>query len=103
MATGFDITSIGKAPQSHARAKRRHVRSLTGLSSSLPPNVFILRSRIGDFPEVDEKGQEKWPKGDEVAWKAALRGVTTGELSSHGPSIPSPNCLQSHPRLQSLS
>lgn len=42
-----------------------------------------MRSRVGDFPEVDEKGQEKWPKGDEKTWKAALRGVTTGEpLSS---------------------
>jgi starch phosphorylase len=39
-----------------------------------------VRPRIGDWPEVDEKGQEKWPKGDEKSWKAALRGVTTGEL-----------------------
>jgi starch phosphorylase len=41
-----------------------------------------VRPRIGDFPEVDEKGQEKWPKGDEKTWKAALRGITTGELFS---------------------
>ncbi|KAI0276052.1 glycosyltransferase family 35 protein [Russula aff. rugulosa BPL654] len=61
MATGavFDPADIGKPRESHARAKRRHVRSLTG-----------------DFPEVDDKGQEKWPKGDEKTWKAALRGVT---------------------------
>ena len=32
----------------------------------------------GDFPEVDEKGQEKWPRGDEASWKAALRGVDGG-------------------------
>lgn len=102
MATGFDITTIGKAPESHARAKRRHVRSLTGLLSSLPSIIFILRSRIGDFPEVDEKGQEKWPKGDEKTWKSALRGVTTGEFFS-SPLYPSPDGLQSHPKLQSLS
>jgi starch phosphorylase len=59
MTSTIDITSIGKPPPT-ARAKRRHVRSLTG-----------------DWPEVDEKGQEKWPKGDEKSWKAALRGVTT--------------------------
>ena len=41
-----------------------------------------MRPRVGDFPEVDEKGQEKWPKGDEKTWKAALRGITTGESLS---------------------
>ena len=38
-----------------------------------------MRPRVGDFPEVDEKGEEKWPKGDEKTWKNALRGITTGE------------------------
>jgi hypothetical protein len=38
-----------------------------------------VRPRVGDFPEVDEKGEEKWPKGDEKTWKTALRGITTGE------------------------
>jgi hypothetical protein len=32
----------------------------------------------GDFPDVDEKGQEKWPRGDENSWKAALCDVHTG-------------------------
>ena len=32
----------------------------------------------GDFPEVDDKGQEKWPRGDEKSWKAALRDVNSG-------------------------
>lgn len=41
-----------------------------------------MTPRVGDFPEVDEKGQEKWPKGDEKTWKAALRGITTGESLS---------------------
>ncbi len=62
MTSIFDPTSIGKPPLTGPRAKRRHVRSLTG-----------------DFPEVDEKGQAKWPKGDEVTWKAALRGIHTGK------------------------
>jgi len=88
MTSAIDTTTIGKPPEPHARAKRRHVRSLTGTSSSLPYLVSIVRSRIGDFPEVDEKGQEKWPKGDENTWKVALRGVASGELSSHRPSIP---------------
>ncbi|KAF8494939.1 glycosyltransferase family 35 protein [Russula emetica] len=60
MTSTIDTTTIGKGPEPHARAKRRHVRSLTG-----------------DFPEVDEKGKEKWPKGDEKTWKVALRGVTS--------------------------
>jgi hypothetical protein len=34
----------------------------------------------GDFPEVDEKGQEKWPKGDEKSWKTAMRDVDSGKL-----------------------
>jgi len=61
MTSTIDITSIGKPSSTVsqlARAKRRHVRSLTG-----------------DFPEVDEKGQEKWPKGDEKSWKTAMRDV----------------------------
>jgi starch phosphorylase len=58
MTSFVDISKIGKPPLIGPRAKRRHVRSLTG-----------------DFPEVDEKGQEKWPRGDEASWKAALRDV----------------------------
>jgi hypothetical protein len=42
----------------------------------------------GDFPEVDEKGQEKWPKGDEKAWKDAMRGITTGKLVFFSPTLP---------------
>jgi hypothetical protein len=34
----------------------------------------------GDFPEVDEKGQEKWPKGDEKTWKTAMRDIHSGKL-----------------------
>jgi len=60
MTSTIDTASIGKPPLSAARAKRRHVRSLTG-----------------DFPEVDEKGQEKWPRGDEATWKTAMRGITS--------------------------
>ncbi|EIM84344.1 glycosyltransferase family 35 protein [Stereum hirsutum FP-91666 SS1] len=59
MTSSIDTSSIGKPPAG-GRKGRRHVRSLTG-----------------DFPEVDEKGQEKWPKGDEKAWKDALRDVYT--------------------------
>ncbi|KAH9990866.1 glycosyltransferase family 35 protein [Russula vinacea] len=47
----IDTSTIGKPSTTGPRAKRRHVRSLT----------------------VDEKGQEKWPKGDEKTWKAALQ------------------------------
>ncbi|CAL1697658.1 unnamed protein product [Somion occarium] len=53
MTSTIDPSTIGKP----ARA-RRHVRSVTGY-----------------FPEIDEKGQEKWPRGDEKVWKAGLRGV----------------------------
>ncbi|KAI0078412.1 glycosyltransferase family 35 protein [Panus rudis PR-1116 ss-1] len=54
MTSTIDPTKIGK-PQQRAR---RHVRSLTGYT-----------------PETDEKGREKWPRGDEQTWKAGLRGV----------------------------
>lgn len=33
----------------------------------------------GYTPETDEAGQEKWPRGDEKVWKAAIRGVDKGE------------------------
>lgn len=56
MTSTIDPSTIGKP----ARA-RRHVRSVTGY-----------------FPEIDEKGQEKWPRGDEKVWKAGLRGVHRG-------------------------
>ena len=57
MTSTIDPSKIGKPVQ---RA-RRHVRSLTGYK-----------------PETDEKGQEKWPKGDEKVWKDGLRGVDRG-------------------------
>lgn len=28
---------------------------------------------------MDEKGQEKWPKGDEKTWKTAMRDITSGK------------------------
>jgi len=62
-----------------------------------------VRLCIGDFPEVDEKGKEKWPKGDEKTWKDALRGVTTGELFFLSPVISRLTVLQNYPKLQSLS
>ena len=57
MTSTIDPSKIGKPVQ---RA-RRHVRSLTGYK-----------------PETDEKGQEKWPRGDEKVWKDGLRGVDKG-------------------------
>ncbi|KAA1466891.1 glycosyltransferase family 35 protein [Dentipellis sp. KUC8613] len=60
MTSTIDTKSIGQPPSSQARRARRHVRSLTG-----------------DFPEVDDKGEPKWPKGDEKVWKDAMRGVHT--------------------------
>ena len=58
MAATIDTSTIGRPPSRQQR--RRHVRTLTGYA-----------------PEVDERGQEKWPRGDEKAWKDAFRGVTT--------------------------
>lgn len=60
MTSTIDTATIGKPPPPAARRARRHVRSLTG-----------------DFPEVDEKGEEKWPRGEEVAWKEAMRDLHT--------------------------
>ncbi|KAH8077380.1 glycogen phosphorylase [Cristinia sonorae] len=55
MTSIIDPSTIGK-PQNTAR--RRHVRTLTGYT-----------------PDTDEKGKEKWPRGDEKVWKDGLRGV----------------------------
>ncbi|KAI0060095.1 glycosyltransferase family 35 protein [Artomyces pyxidatus] len=61
MTSTIDPRNIGKPPPSPGARRattRRHVRSLTG-----------------DFPEVDDRGKEKWPRGDEKTWKDAMRGV----------------------------
>ncbi|KAF5343898.1 hypothetical protein D9758_012112 [Tetrapyrgos nigripes] len=54
MTSTIDPKSIGKA------RPRRHVRTLTGY-----------------LPELDESGKPKWPRGDEKAWKEAMRDVDT--------------------------
>ncbi|EKM52475.1 glycosyltransferase family 35 protein [Phanerochaete carnosa HHB-10118-sp] len=52
MTSTIDPKAIGKpAP------KRKHARTLTGY-----------------LPEVDESGQEKWPRGEEKVWKEGTRG-----------------------------
>jgi hypothetical protein len=61
MSGTINTSTIGRPPSNTQRKARRHVRSLTG-----------------DFPEIDERGEEKWPRGEEKAWKAAMRGVHTG-------------------------
>ncbi|KAI0318398.1 glycosyltransferase family 35 protein [Amylostereum chailletii] len=60
MTATIDVKAIGRPPSVEARKVRRHVRSLTG-----------------DFPEIDERGKEKWPRGDEATWKGAMRDVFT--------------------------
>jgi len=48
------------------------------MSDDTVPTCRIFHT--GDFPEVDEKGQEKWPKGDETTWKTAMRDLTAGKF-----------------------
>lgn len=57
MTSTIDPKTIGKPG---ARTVRKHVRSLTGYT-----------------PETDETGKEKWPRGDEKAWKTSMRGLDT--------------------------
>jgi glycogen phosphorylase len=111
MTSTIDTSHIGKPPltgPSALRAKRRHVRSLTGNLLLRPAHEWSSAdSRLfntGDFPEVDEKGQEKWPKGDEKSWKDAMRGITSGKLFSRpnaslhlvtGPSADKPDIAKS--------
>jgi hypothetical protein len=45
------------------------------------------RTATGYIPEVDEKGEEKWPRGDEATWKAGLKGVDTSESTFSEPAI----------------
>ncbi|KAJ7769331.1 glycogen phosphorylase [Mycena metata] len=53
MSTFTDPKTIGKPVR-----PRRHVRTLTGY-----------------LPETDAQGKEKWPRGDEKAWKDNMRDV----------------------------
>lgn len=38
------------------------------------PQTNVIQP-TGYIPDVDEKGEEKWPRGDETTWKAGLKGV----------------------------
>ncbi|KAI0702666.1 hypothetical protein C8Q76DRAFT_802266 [Earliella scabrosa] len=59
MTSTIDPSTIGK-PTKTAKTSRRHVRSLTGYT-----------------PETDATGKEKWPVGDEKAWKEGIPSLTT--------------------------
>jgi hypothetical protein len=41
-------------------------------------HLTILHTNTGYVAEIDEKGEEKWPRGDEKVWKAGLRGIDSG-------------------------
>ena len=51
----------------------RMARCLTTLCHSL---------RAGYTAETDASGKEKWPIGDEKAWKEGIPALTAGELFS---------------------
>ena len=36
------------------------------------PNIVLS---AGYFPETDEQGNEKWPRGDKKVWEAGTRGL----------------------------
>ena len=46
-------------------------------------DAFHSPYRIGYLPETDSLGKEKWPRGDEKAWKNAMRGLDTGTFDPH--------------------
>ena len=76
MTSTIDPTKIGKPQPAH---KRRHVRTLTGAySRSRDSYTHSEQFWAGYIPETDEKGHEKWPRGEEKVWKAGLRGVDKG-------------------------
>ena len=56
-----------------------------GYVPSLIHNAAGVRSHTntsGYFPEVDESGKEKWPRGEEKVWKDGLREPDKGRHSS---------------------
>ena len=48
---------------------------------------------LGDFPEIDEGGKEKWPRGDEKVWKDAMRGVHGGTSTAARRLVPTLSML----------
>ena len=50
---------------------------LEQLFSTSPGNPW-LSQRFPDTTEVDEKGNEKWPRGDKEVWEAGTRGIDKG-------------------------
>lgn len=73
MTSVIDPNTIGKPP------KRRHVRTLTG-KTVLAARILLSPDILsGYLPEVDETGKEKWPRGEEKAWKAGIRGPDRGK------------------------
>lgn len=45
-------------------------------------SLWLTRTHTGYTPDTDEKGQEKWPRGDEKVWKEGIRGVDKGVHTS---------------------
>jgi glycogen phosphorylase len=82
MTSVLDINTIGK-PQ----RPRRHVRSLTGALN--PLCVLSTNTQTGYFPDLDAAGKEKWPRGEETAWKNNMRGLDTGIrlIAAHTPML----------------
>ncbi|KAI0641026.1 glycogen phosphorylase [Trametes meyenii] len=59
MTSTIDPSTIGQPAKGAKTSQRRHVRTLTGYT-----------------PETDATGKEKWPVGDEKAWKEGIPSLT---------------------------
>ncbi|KIY50861.1 glycosyltransferase family 35 protein [Fistulina hepatica ATCC 64428] len=66
MTSIIDTARIGQP----APRPRKHIRTLTGY-----------------VPEKDETGKERWPRGDEATWRAAMREADGGDEPSIARSI----------------
>ena len=78
-------------PRVYRKGSSQEARQIThgyALSfANVPVGIQSHADPPGYFPDVDESGKEKWPRGDEKTWKEGLRAQDKGR-------IPQPNLLR---------
>lgn len=79
MTSTIDPKSIGKVVR-----PRRHVRTLTGMYfpndhyTRTSPFRLLIVVATGYLPEKDASGKDKWPRGEEKAWREGMRSIDKG-------------------------
>lgn len=89
MTSTLDPTKIGQPKRGESR---RHQRTLTGELDRPPSNLLHADNDVGYLPEKDAEGKEKWPRGDEAAWKSGIRSIDTGPFVANVFTHRLPHC-----------